>query len=88
MGVPKWEIFLFLEENGKFLILEGCRIGISNNEEKHMTVKQTFLTISFLSSFVKQTIKKLDIVGGKLNQTRLDINYGDHFFSKYISTFL
>ena len=28
------------------------------------------------------------IVGGRLNQTRLEINDGDHFSSKYISTLL
>ena len=28
------------------------------------------------------------IVGGRLNQPRLEINDGDHFYSKYISTFL
>jgi len=30
---------------------------------------------------------KSNIVGGRFNQTRLEINDGDHFFSKYISTF-
>ena len=50
--------------------------------------RKNFTVAGNLEYKEKDRINSVHIVGGRLNQTRLEINDRDHFFSKYISTFL
>ena len=58
------------------------------NQATDIPVPLPSSSINILDKSYPDKQKLLHIVGGRLNQTRLEINDVDHFFSKYISTFL